>query len=176
MLSKLLLINFIILRNYLRICMRVFFVFFILIFCSACDYFPLSKKQQLLDLDTIINFNEVDFSPSFAMCDSLVEKEAKSTCFRTNIHQKIGEELQKQVFTIKDSIDEIVTVHLLIDNKGDVKLEQMEASKIIKEQLPSLDSLLAISVQNLPKIYPAIKRGIPVKTKYILPIRIQLKE
>ncbi|WP_445747492.1 hypothetical protein [Polaribacter sp.] len=156
--------------------MRVFFVVFILIFCSSCDYFPLSKKQQLPDLDTIINFNEVDFSPSFAICDSLLEKEAKSVCFRTNIHQKIGEELQKQVFTIKDSVDEMVTVHLLIDAKGVVTLEQMEATEIIKEQLPELDSLLTISIQNLPKIYPAIKRGIPVKTKYILPIRIQLKE
>ncbi len=156
--------------------LRVFFVAFLMIFCSSCDRFSLPKKQQLPDLDTIINFNEVDFSPSFAVCDSLIEKEVKSACFRTNIHQKIGEELQKQVFTIKDSIDEIVTVHLLIDDKGVVQLEQMEASEIIKEQLPTLDSLLAISVQNLPKIYPAIKRGIPVKTKYILPIRIQFKE
>lgn len=156
--------------------LRVFFVVLLVIFCSSCDYFPLSKKQQLRDLDTIINFNEVDFSPSFAVCDSLIEKEAKSVCFRTNIHQKIGEELQKQVFTIKDSIDEMVTVHLLIDDKGFVQLEQMEASEIINEQLPTLDSLLRLSIQNLPKIYPAIKRGIPVKTKYILPIRIQLNE
>ena len=33
-----------------------------------------------------------------------------------------------------------------------------------------------LNYQNIPKIYPAIKRGIPVKTKYILPIRIQFKE
>jgi hypothetical protein len=52
----------------------------------------------------------------------------------------------------------------------------MEVSEVIIKQLPTLDSLLAISIQNIPKIYPAIKRGIPVKTKYILPIRIQFKE
>jgi hypothetical protein len=156
--------------------LRVFFVGFLVVFCSSCENFPLSKKQQLSDLDTIINFNEVDFSPSFSVCDSLIEKEAKSICFRKTIHQKIGEELQKQVFTIKDSIDEIVTVHLLIDDKGVVKFDQMEASEIIKNQLPKLDSLLEISIQNLPKILPAIKRGIPVTTKYTLPIRIQLKE
>jgi hypothetical protein len=154
----------------------VFFVVFLMIFCTSCENFPFSKKQQKPVLDTIINFNEVDFSPSFKICDSIIEKEAKSDCFRTTIHQKIGEELQKQFFTIKDYVDEIVNVHLLIDAKGVVKLEQMEASEIIKEQLPTLDSLLAISIEHLPKIYPAIKRGIPVNTKYILPIRIQLKE
>ena len=138
--------------------------------------FFFQKKNQLPVLDTVINFNEVDFSPSFAVCDSLVEKDAKSACFRTNINQKIGEELQKKVLTIKDSVDEIVIVHLLIDAKGILKLEQIEASEVIMEQLPTLDSLLAISIQNISKIYPAIKRGIPVKTKYILPIRVQFKE
>ena len=156
--------------------LRVFSFLILLIFCTSCDKFPFSKKKQLPDLDTIINFNEVDFLPSFAVCDSLVEKDAKSACFRTNIHQKIGEELQKKVLTIKDSVDEIVIVHLLIDAKGILKLEQIEASEVIMEQLPTLDSLLAISIQNISKIYPAIKRGIPVKTKYILPIRVQFKE
>ena len=84
--------------------------------------------------------------------------------------------MQKKVLTIKDSVDEIVIVHLLIDAKGILKLEQIEASEVIMEQLPTLDSLLAISIQNISKIYPAIKRGIPVKTKYILPIRVQFKE
>ncbi|MDP4600227.1 MAG: hypothetical protein NWS84_03695 [Polaribacter sp.] len=156
--------------------LRVFSFLILVIFCTSCDKFLFSKKNQLPDLDTIINFNEVDFSPSFAVCDSLVEKDAKSACFRTNIHQKIGEELQKKVLTIKDSVDEIVIVHLLIDAKGILKLEQIEASEVIMEQLPTLDSLLAISIQNISKIYPAIKRGIPVKTKYILPIRVQFKE
>lgn len=156
--------------------LRVFSFLILMIFITSCDKFSFSKKQQAPVLDTIINFNEVDFSPSFKICDSIIEKEAKSDCFRTTIHQKIGEELQKQVFTIKDSVDEIVNVHLLIDAKGIVKLEQMETSEIIKEQLPTLDSILAISIEHLPKIYPAIKRGIPVNTKYILPIRIQLKK
>ena len=156
--------------------LRVFSFLILVIFCTSCDKFLFSKKNQLPVLDTVINFNEVDFSPSFAVCDSLVEKDAKSACFRTNIHQKIGEELQKKALTIKDSVDEIVIVHLLIDAKGILKLEQIEASEVIMEQLPTLDSLLAISIQNISKIYPAIKRGIPVKTKYILPIRVQFKE
>ena len=156
--------------------MRVFSLLLFLIICISCENLPFSKKQQKPILDTIINFNEVDFSPSFKICDSIIEKEAKSYCFRTSIHQKIGAELQKQVFTIHDSIDEIVNVSLIIDSKGKIQFEKMDASEIIKNQLPKLDSVIQESIQRIPAIYPAIKRGIPVTTKYTLPIRIQLKE
>lgn len=155
---------------------RVFSFLILLMFCTSCENLPFLKKQQKPVLDTIINFNEVDFSPSFKICDSIIEKEAKSDCFRTTIHQKIGEELQKQVFTIQDSIDEIVNVSLIIDTKGKIKFEKMDASEIINNQLPKLDSVISASIQKIPAIYPAIKRGIPVTTKYTLPIRIQLKE
>ena len=156
--------------------MRVFSLLLFLIICTSCENLPFSKKQQKPILDTIINFNEVDFSPSFKICDSIIEKEAKSYCFRTSIHQKIGAELQKQVFTIHDSIDEIVNVSFIIDSKGKIQFEKMDASEIIKNQLPKLDSVIQESIQKIPAIYPAIKRGIPVTTKYTLPIRIQLKE
>ena len=156
--------------------MRVFSLLLFLIICTSCENLPFSKKQQKPILDTIINFNEVDFSPSFKICDSIIEKEAKSYCFRTSIHQKIGAELQKQVFTIHDSIDEIVNVSFIIDSKGKIQFEKMDASEIIKNQLPKLESVIQESIQKIPAIYPAIKRGIPVTTKYTLPIRIQLKE
>jgi len=65
---------------------------------------------------------------------------------------------------------------LIIDSKGKIQYEKMDTSEIIKNQLPELDSVLSASIQKIPAIYPAIKRGIPVTTKYTLPIRIQLKE
>ncbi|KGL58526.1 hypothetical protein PHEL85_2790 [Polaribacter sp. Hel1_85] len=84
--------------------------------------------------------------------------------------------MQKNLFTIKDSIDEIIYVDLLINSKGIFILDSIQSSNNIKKELPQLDSLLKVSVQNLPQIFPANKRGIPVTTKYQLPIRIQLKE
>ena len=35
-----------------------------------------------------------------------------------------------------------------------------------------IDSIFKHTVSDLPKLYPAIKRGQPVKTKFILPILI----
>ena len=127
-------------------------------------------------LDTIVNFSSVDTSPSFKVCDSIIDKQKKTNCFRTTIHQKIGAELQKHQFIIRDSISEIVYVDLLITSKGKIVLEAMDSSKEIKIQLPELDSVLRISVDKIPNVYAAIKRGIPVTTKYRLPIKIQLKQ
>ncbi len=127
-------------------------------------------------LDTIVNFSSVDTSPSFKVCDSIIDKQKKTNCFRTTIHQKIGAELQKHQFVIRDSISEIVYVDLLINSKGKIVLEAMESSEEIKIKLPKLDSVLRISVDKIPNVYAAIKRGIPVTTKYRLPIKIQIKQ
>jgi hypothetical protein len=69
-----------------------------------------------------------------------------------------------------------VYVDLLITSKGKIVLEAMESSEEIKNQLPKLDSVLRISVNKIPNVYAAIKRGIPVTTKYRLPIKIQIKQ
>nr|AOE12270.1 conserved hypothetical protein [uncultured bacterium] len=127
-------------------------------------------------LDTIVNFSSVDTSPSFKVCDSIIDKQKKTNCFRTTIHQKIGAELQKHQFVIRDSISEIVYVDLLINSKGKIILEAMDSSEEIKIKLPKLDSVLRISIDKIPNVYAAIKRGIPVTTKYRLPIKIQIKQ
>jgi hypothetical protein len=69
-----------------------------------------------------------------------------------------------------------VYVDLLINSKGKIILETIESSQNMKILLPKLDSILRLSIARVPNMYPAIKRGIPVTTKYRLPILIQLKE
>lgn len=156
--------------------LRVLSFLFLMVFVTSCDKFSFSKNKNLQVIDTIVDFTSVDKYPSFPVCDSIIDKDKKATCFRKIIHQKIGEELQQYQFAIKDSIDETVYLDILIDSKGKFILDTIKSSENIKMQLPGLDSLLKQSVQNLSAIIPANKRGIPVTTKYELPIRIVLKE
>jgi hypothetical protein len=156
--------------------LRVFSFLLLLLLSTSCDKFSFSKSKSIQVLDTIVNFSSVDTSPSFKECDSIIDKRLKSNCFRTTIHQKIGAELQKHQFVISDAISEIVYVDLLINAKGKITLEAIIASEVIKSQLPQLDSILSLSVARIPSVYPAIKRGIPVTTKYRLPIKIVLKQ
>ena len=156
--------------------LRVFSFLFLLFLITSCDKFSFSKNKDIQVLDTIVNFSSVDTSPSFKICDSIIDKRRKSDCFRTTIHQKIGVELQQHEFSIKHSISEIVYVDVLINSKGKIILETIESSDDIKTQLPKLAAILKLSVDRIPDIYPAIKRGIPVTTKYRLPIKIELKQ
>jgi len=155
--------------------LRFFTFLLVIVFCTSCDKLSFTKNKDLQVLDTVVDFTSVDFSPSFKVCDSLIDKTKKADCFRNTIHKKIGAELQKHSLTIKDSIDEVVFVDILINSKGEVVFQEIISTENLKQQLPQLDSLLQQSVQKLTNIYPAIKRGIPVTTKYRLPIRILLK-
>lgn len=156
--------------------LRVLSFLIMLVFITSCDLICPPKNKNTADLDTIVDFSSVDTFPSFLVCDSIIDKQQKSDCFRTTIHQKIGAELQQNRFSVKDSINEIVYVDVLINAEGVFSLDTIQASENLKKELPELDSLLKASVAKLPKIYPANKRGIPVTTKYRLPIRIQLTE
>jgi hypothetical protein len=155
---------------------RVFPFLLFLFFCASCDKLSFTKRIDTNAIDTIVDFSSVDTFPSFKNCNSIVDKTVKSDCFRKTIHLKITKELQQYSFTIKDSISETVFMNLLINSEGKVVLEEIQSSQNCKRQLPELDSLLFLSIQNLPVIYPAIKRGIPITTKYRLPIIIELKE
>ncbi|MEE9408967.1 MAG: hypothetical protein V3V28_12930 [Polaribacter sp.] len=148
-----------------------------IILFTSCDKFSFSKnKNNQQTVDTIVIFSSVDTSPSFKICDSIIDKNKKTDCFRTSIHQEIGVELSQFSFSVKDSISEIIYVDLIINSKGEIVLDKIKSPENIKIALPELDSLLKVSVNSLPNIYPAIKRGIPVTTKYTLPIKIELTE
>lgn len=156
--------------------MRFLVVLFLVVVCTSCDKFSFSKNKSLKAVDTIVDFTTVDFSPTFKVCDSLIDKTKLSDCFRNTIHEKMGLELQKHHLEIKDSIDEIVFADVLINAKGKIVIAEITSTDNLRSQLPQLDSVLNESVKNLPTIYPAIKRGIPVSTKYRLQLRIVLKD
>lgn len=155
--------------------LRVFFLFILIVISSSCQFFNVDKKNNIQVLDTIIDFSSVDVSPSFKVCDSIIDKKAKTDCFRNTIHQEIFDNLSKQKIQIKKPISEIIQVQLEINNKGVVSLKKIETSILLQEAIPNLDSLITQSLLQLPKLFPAIKRGIPVTTQYQLPIQIDVK-
>ena len=151
---------------------------YLIIFCifSSCQFFSSTKKDaQQQIIDTIVDFSKVDASPSFIECKDKIDTE-RLACFRATIHKKLSKNLATHQIKVKDSIDEIIKVYLSINSKGTISLKEVTFSKDIKAQIPNLDSLIQASVNELPKVSPAIKRSIPVSTQYELPIRIWFKK
>jgi len=95
--------------------------------------------------------------------------------FRTTIRQEISSNLAKQSIQVAQSVDETIEVAITIQSNKEVKLTSIKSSDSLLVILPSLKAILKKSVKELPSIYPAIKRGIPVTTVYKLPIRIAVK-
>lgn len=122
-----------------------------------------------------LDYSSVDVSPSFRVCDSLIEKDKKDTCFRTTLRQEIFSSLAKQSIQVPQSVDETIEVAITIQSNKEVKLTSIKSSDSLMTIVPSLKAILKKSVEELPAVYPAIKRGIPVTTVYKLPIRIAVK-
>jgi len=156
--------------------LRFFLAFIVVFIVTSCQFLTTDRTKNTQELDTIVDFSSVDVSPTFKICESLIDKTAQNNCFRNTIQQKIGEQLATFSLKVKNNVDEIVTVIILINQQGEFEFQELKASEIIKNEILKLDSILKVSVENLPKVYPAIKRSIPVATQYELPIRIKLEE
>jgi NAD-specific glutamate dehydrogenase len=153
---------------------RVLSFFLIILMGSSCEFFNLKKKSQLQEVDTIIDFSSVDVFPTFDACKSFIDKEKKTDCFRNTIHQHISKNLAENKIEVKNPVKEIVNVVVLINNEGNVSIQKITTSGILKTEIPTIDSLITASLQNLPRLSPATKRGIPVATQYQIPIQINV--
>jgi len=152
------------------------FLIVILIVCLffSCEFFTKKKSDNEQKLDSI-SFTSVDKAPSFKVCDSIFEKAEKNDCFRNTMYLEITKSLGRQEIKVKEDIDEIVQVIISIPSDGTISLKSIEASQKVYVQIPDIQKIIEKSILDLPKVFPARKRGIPVTSEYILPIRIQLK-
>lgn len=155
-----------------RICSLLFFVLLL----NSCQFiekqFGVDNKSQMLD--TLIDYNKVDVLPSFAACDSIFETSKKNRCFNKLLYKHFSERLLSQTFSLSDSIHERVRVRIQIGSDGYSSLLEIASTELVKKQLPTLDSLIKQSVLSLPKMTPAIKKGIYVATEYEIPIVVKL--
>ena len=155
--------------------LRVLPVFIVLLTCTSCDFFKL-EKVQLEDVETNIDFSSVDAPPTFENCVDLIDKSAKTACFRKTMHAYIASSLQKNIVQVAVPIEAQITVAVMITISGKVSVQHIDASDHLKKAMPSLDSLMRASVAQVPRVFPALKRGIPVATQYQIPIEIRVNK
>ncbi|MEQ6125339.1 hypothetical protein AAON49_14110 [Pseudotenacibaculum sp. MALMAid0570] len=155
--------------------MRVL-VFIIFVFClTSCDYFSFKRNKNQEKINTEVDTTSVDTPPSFEVCNSIIDKEEKTDCFRKTIHKEISTSLSKQSIQVKKSVNETIEVVIVIQADNKAILKSLKASDILLKQIPDIKEKVEKSIQELPKILAATKRGIPVTSEYTLPIKIQLE-
>lgn len=151
---------------------------FLIIFCfTSCEYFDkkkVSSEELLIEELKTVNWNEVDEYPTFTTCDSMLTKAEKKQCFESTLTTHIFSHLNKENLIVTEALQDTLKMRLQISEHGKLDVLKLENSISVKRYIPNIDSLLIASLDSLPKILPAIKRGQFVKTEFELPIIIQV--
>jgi len=143
---------------------------------GSCQYFTQVPSQEVLLEKELkaINWNEVDEFPSVVSCDGIHDKEQKKQCFFEYLTQLIQQKLNIDTLAVLypklDTIDVKVTV---------LPNATMEFETQLNDSLSynhkAIDSILKTRLVDFPDIHPALKRGIPVKTQFVLPVILDVQ-
>lgn len=149
---------------------------FFITLCFSCQNFEkkVPNENELLEKQMKeINWNEVDEYPSVVDCDKLTDKEQQKQCFfdflTATIQEKLAVDTLSNLFPQLDTIEVKVTV---LPNAL-LQFEPQFPKDSVAYDTIKIDSILHARLVDFPKVNPAIKRGIPVKTQFVLPVIIK---
>ena len=149
---------------------------FLVSLCFSCQYFEKKVPNEKVLLEKQlkeINWKEVDEYPSVADCEKLTDETQRKQCFfeflTTTIQQKLAVDTLSTLFPKLDTIEVKVTIF----PNSTMEFEPQFPKDSVAYDTIKIDSILRIRLVNFPKVNPAIKRGIPVKTKFVLPVIIK---
>jgi len=145
---------------------------------TSCQYFEkqVPNEKELLNKQLKeINWKEVDQYPSIADCEKLTDSKQRKQCFfefmASTIQQKLSVDTLQILFPKLDTIQVKVTVN----PDATMQFEPQFSKDTIAYDSIKIDSILKLKLVDFPKVNPAIKRGIPVKTQFTLPVLIKRK-
>ena len=152
---------------------------FILLLCLAsCQFFDkkVPDENKLLQQELQkINWNQVDEYPSVYNCDSFQDLEAQKQCFFNYISHEIKQKISIDTLQILyPNIDTIQVKVTVFPNKT-TTFETQKPKGSIDYNITTIDSIIQSKLINFPPIEPASKRGVKVKTQFILPVIIKKK-
>ncbi|SMO57075.1 hypothetical protein SAMN06265349_102420 [Flavobacterium resistens] len=90
--------------------------------------------------------------------------------------QLVQEKLQIDSLSILYPEWDTISVKVTIFPNSKMKFEPQFPKDSVAYDTIKVDSILHARLIDFPKVNPAIKRGIPVKTQFILPVIIKAKE
>lgn len=146
------------------------------LFFNSCQYFnqQVPSEKELLQKELkSINWNEVDEYPSVADCEKIEDKTQRKQCFFEYMTQSIQEKLNIDTLSIPSPNLDTIDMKVTIFANAKILFEPQFPKDSVGYDIIKMDSILKARLVNFPKVNPAIKHGIPVKTQFILPIIIK---
>ena len=158
---------------------KIFFILFLItLVFSSCQYFEkqIPSEQELLQKELkTINWKEVDEFPSVVDCDSIEDKIARQQCFFQYMTQLIQHKLSLDTLSVLYPELDTIEVKVTVFPNSRIVFEPLFPKDSVAYDTVKIDSILKARLVGFPKINPAIKRGIPVKTQFILPVILKVE-
>lgn len=146
---------------------------------ASCDGFSSGEKQtrQLVEAElSSIDWNEVDQFPLFEDCAETTSKPEQRRCFENTLVMHLSMALQDMEFRADQPIADTLYVDFLVDNQGGITVMNIEENPAFNQENPEFKRVVSGSLRSLPRLQPAIKRGIPVASRFRIPLVIQTHE
>ena len=132
----------------------------------------ISKDEFLQEELKSFNWNEVDQYPVFENCLDLDKILEKNNCFVETITNDFRNNLRKNNLVLNRTLIDTVNMILKVNKTGEISIESLNVSDQNINYIEIISKSFDNTVLNLPKIYPAIKRGQQVDVIFNLPIII----
>lgn len=158
--------------------MRFLGVLCCLFLLQSCDWIASteSKTQKIVEDELRgIDWNDVDQYPLFEGCDETADKLEQRLCFENTLLQNLAMTLQDFHFVIDSEIETTIYVDFLVDNQGAITVVEIDKNPVLEDQLPQFNGIITKGLKSMSNPAPALKRGVPVKTRFRLPLQIITK-
>ncbi|WP_396162046.1 hypothetical protein [Flavobacterium sp.] len=153
---------------------------FLLLAIQSCQYFEkqVPDEKELLEQELKkINWDEVDEFPSVLQCDTIKDAAIKKQCFFDYMAQTIQERIGIDTLRIEYPKIDTINVKITINTDSSLQFEtQYTNDSIALVDKTKIDSILMSRLSDFPKVEPAIKRGVKVKTQFVLPVIIKMEK
>ena len=144
---------------------------------NSCQFdFKIDRK---ISVDEFINeelksfnWNEVDQYPVFENCLVINSISEKNNCFVETITESFKENLTNNSLILNRTLVDTVNMILKVDKTAELSIESINISSQNIKYKEVISRSFNKTISNLPKLYPAIKRGQQVDVIFKIPIII----
>lgn len=132
------------------------------------------ENQLLQEELKKIDWTQVDQYPTVSDCESLSDKEAQKQCFFDYVIQTIQERIGVDTIQIMYPEVDTISVKVTVNPDASLQFETQIPTDSITYDIKVIDSILQNRLADFPQVEPAIKRGIKVKSQFVLPVVIKV--
>ncbi|MCG2419905.1 hypothetical protein K8089_12815 [Aequorivita sp. F47161] len=154
---------------------RLLFIFLLLL-ATSCQFFETEKvtsEKIFKEEIEAIDWKEVDRYPSFSNCENTLEKPEQKDCFINTISTHLYKSISHEDIVAVREVYDTVRVNFEVSSSGQLYILEIKMDTLLKKEFPGLENWIIQSIDSLQPVAPAYKRGIPVKTRFTLPVVIQ---